>query len=340
MKIAFIVPFANFQYSGGITVQGRMWKEGLEKLGHQVDLINNWDKYDWNSYDYIIFLGYGNSLLEYVRELIRFKHPKIVSAPIMDYHEGLRKFTLKSKYFGSVRLRYHRPLHDLYYCRRYFDFYLVRSEHEARFFSEGYGEPKEKIKAVPISFRIQEYPEINLNQKENFVFHASRLADPGKNVERLVEAAKKYNFNLILAGTLNGSEQEEWMHELIDGHDNIKCVGWISDEQLKDYYRRAKVLALPSIIEGVGMVALEAAIYGCEIVLTNLGAPKEYWNGQAVLVDPYDVDSIGKGVIEALNAKNAQPRLREFIIDKYNSDTCVKQLETCLLNELKKDETD
>lgn len=27
------------------------------------------------------------------------------------------------------------------------------------------------------------------------------------------------------------------------------------------------------------MVALEAAAYGCEIVLTNYGAPKEYYGG-------------------------------------------------------------
>ena len=40
IRIAIIVPFANVFYSGGVTVQGRMWKEGLEELGN----IAIWNK--------------------------------------------------------------------------------------------------------------------------------------------------------------------------------------------------------------------------------------------------------------------------------------------------------
>ena len=47
IRIAIIVPFANVFYSGGVTVQGRMWKEGLEELGNIVDLVDNWGKFDW-----------------------------------------------------------------------------------------------------------------------------------------------------------------------------------------------------------------------------------------------------------------------------------------------------
>lgn len=47
-------------------------------------------------------------------------------------------------------------------------------------------------------------------------------------------------------------------------------------------------------MEGVGIVAVDAAIYGCEIVITNIGGPKEYYDNMAYTVNPYNIDDIGK----------------------------------------------
>lgn len=81
---------------------------------------------------------------------------------------------------------------------------------------------------------------------------------------------------------------------------------------------------MPSIIEGVGFVALEAAAYGAEIVLTNIGAPKEYYDGRAFLVSPYRVDEIGIAICEALEKGKAQPELQKYIIDNYSFKTLSK----------------
>ncbi len=332
IRIAIIVPFANVFYSGGVTVQGRMWKEGLEELGNIVDLVDNWGKFDWNTYDYIIILGNGKLLLDYMFLLRGFEHPQIISAPIIDYHKSFFSFVLRSRYFGSVRLKINKPFHDLYYCRKMFDFYLVRSEYESRFIEEGFHIDIKKIYKLPLNFRIpmRYLKNIDFEKKENFCFHSSRLGSPGKNVERLIKAAIKYDFNLVLAGSIKGHEQESWLHKLIDGHHNIQYVGWLSDEELYDYYSRAKVFALPSIIEGVGMVALEASIFGCEIILTNIGAPKEYFNGMAHLVNPYDIDDIGLKIRKALLGVGYQPRLRKYILNRNNSDYCMKELDSVL----------
>ena len=40
MKIGFVLPYASVNYFGGINVQGRMWRDGLESLGHEVFLLN------------------------------------------------------------------------------------------------------------------------------------------------------------------------------------------------------------------------------------------------------------------------------------------------------------
>jgi glycosyltransferase involved in cell wall biosynthesis len=151
-----------------------------------------------------------------------------------------------------------------------------------------------------------------MHKKENFCFHCSRLRAENKNVPRLITAAKKFGFQLKLAGALHGKEDEKWLKDLIGNSSNIEYVGMISDEELISYYKRCKVFALPSLVEGVGMVALEAATQGAEIVLTNDGAPKDYYQGRAYLVNPRSVDEIGQACLLALKG-GKQPELLDFM---------------------------
>ena len=103
--------------------------------------------------------------------------------------------------------------------------------------------------------------------------------------------------------------------------------GFVSEEELLTLYNKAKVFALPSINEGVGLVALEAAVHGCNIVITNNGGPKEYYvNGLANLVDPYNVDDIGLNIMQSLENNNQQPALRNHILNNYSIDSCVDKL--------------
>ena len=107
---------------------------------------------------------------------------------------------------------------------------------------------------------------------------------------------------------------------------NISYLGRVSDEKLISLYQEAKVFALPSINEGVGLVAVEAAACGCDIVVTELGGPKEYYHDMAYVVNPFSVDDIGKNIMRALESVEYQPKLRDIIIKQYSLDTCIQQL--------------
>lgn len=100
----------------------------------------------------------------------------------------------------------------------------------------------------------------------------------------------------------------------------------ISDEELISYYKRSKVFTSPSLLEEVGMVVLEAAAFGAEIVLTKLGAPKEYWQGHAELVDPYNTDEIGLAVLKCMNNDLSKSNMLEFIRNNYSLEACTKKL--------------
>ncbi|MCD8301382.1 MAG: glycosyltransferase, partial [Prevotellaceae bacterium] len=334
MKYAIVQAILPIAHGGGVKMQCIMWADGLRKLGHQVDLINPWDDNDWKSYDAIIVVGYALGIRLKTEGLAK-NNPNMVMAPIIDPHWPDWVYKFFCKYWGNhKRLGLTSRFHDLWLSRKYFKLWLVRSEEERHYTSYCLERPQEMIKKVPLHYRI---PDIDaFPEKENFCLHASRLADRQKNVARLIEAAKRYGFPLKLAGHLHGEREAQWLHGLIDGARNIEYVGEVSDEELRNLYKRAKALALPSLHEGVGMVALEAAAYGCEIVLTNVGAPKEYYDGRAILVNPASVDEIGESVMKALNEGHAQPELMSYVKSHYSERACCELLNKCIVEAISK----
>lgn len=324
MKYAFVYSSHAISPKGGVKVQAEMWKSGLEKLGHHVDMVDSWNGAEWKSYDVLLFFGYSQGSRNYIANLYK-ENENIVIAPIIDPSTPDFIFKFFCKWWGFQKyLGLSSRFHDLWLASKYPKCWLVRSEEERHYTHYCLEIPQCKIKKVPLHFRISQIKEFPL--KENFCLHVSRLASANKNVPRLVAAAKKYGFNLKLAGHLMGLTELNWMKQLIGDAKNIEYVGELTEEELKDMYKRARVFALPSLQEGVGMVALEAAAYGCEIVLTNYGAPKEYYDGRAVLVNPKSVDEIGRGIMKVMNESWGQPALKKFVEDNYSEAACCRLL--------------
>ena len=309
----------------GSKMQAEIWAKELEQKGHQVDRINPWGHYDWKSYDVVHVFGFG--LWNY--DMIHWGsgiNPKFVFSPIIDTNTPMWKYKLAT-HFGCSKLRLFSQNYALRKLKSDIKLFLARTEYEADYLRRGYGISDDKIGIVPLSFRDVHYdPTI---KKEPFCLFAGTMTQPRKNVPRLIEAAKKYGFPLKLVGNKGNSESEAKLRSIIGNAKNIEVLGFVSDEELTALYNRAKVFALPSLNEGVGLVALEAAVCGCNIVITNLGGPKEYYeSGSAELVNPYDIDDIGKAVLRALNNNDTQPQLRETLIKNYNVSTCVDKLIT------------
>lgn len=322
MKIGLIIPTASISPTGGVKIQGEMWKKGLEEQGHKCVMIDFWENNDWESFDAVIVISFGGFLRSFAKYFKRLCK-KFVLAPIIDPRFSKPLYKLLVKHYGCQKIGLSNQYHDLYLSAKYFDLFLARSQFEADYISYCLDVPKEKIKIVPLSVRTP-FAE-KMPQKEDFVLHMSRLYAANKNVKRLIESAIKYNFQLRLGGILNGENEKQWLHDLIDNHDNIKYIGLLSEEDLVKWYSRCKVFALPSLVEGVGMVALEAAGQGAEIVLTNNGAPKDYYQGRAYLVNPKSVDEIGQACLQALHG-DKQPELLEYVREHYSMEACTKQL--------------
>lgn len=324
MKIAYIFcPIPVHGHRNGIISQCLTWAEGLRKFGHEVDLVSCWEDYNWASYDIIhLFGSTGTWFYSLIQELLDYNR-NIVWSPICDDTAPTKMQRFKT-YVAFKKLH----MFSLPFIRKKtYKLPIVvfaRSNYEKQYLIKAYNARPDSFEVVPLSLSTDEdYEEI---KKEPFCFHLSTLYQPRKNVIRLIEAAKKYKFKLVLAGTMGTYSDFAPLKKAIDNDINIKVLGKISEEEKRELYIRAKVFALPSISEGVGIVALDAAHFGCDIVLTNFGGPKEYYNGLAEIVDPYDVDSIGKAVIKSMNKSN-QPQLKAWVDNHFSENVITQKLE-------------
>lgn len=325
MNIAYIMyPGACYMGTGdGSKMQAEIWLKELERKGHNVERINPWGHYDWKRFDIIHVFGFGLWNYDIIHWGSRL-NPNFVFSPIIDTNTPIWKYRLAT-HFGCEKLRLFSQNYSLRKIKDDIKLFFARSEYEASYLREGYNISNNKIAIVPLSYRETNYnPQI---KKEPFCLFVGTMTQPRKNVPRLIEAAKKYGFQLKLAGNTGNKESEKQLKLLIGDVQNIEILGFVSDEELTSLYNRAKVFALPSINEGVGLVAIEAAMHGCNIVITDLGGPKEYYpSGMAHLVNPYDIDNIGKAIMKAMDDNMSQPKLRDHIKNEYNVSSCTDLL--------------
>lgn len=314
MNIAFILGTPIISASNGVKMQALSWKIGLERLGHSVVLINPWDIYEWEKFDIIHLFSINEYTNGYVRNLYKINR-NIVVSPILDPNHSQIIYKILS-HWGNQRFKLHNIYYDFRNACKYIKGISVRSKFERDYIEFCFGINKSKIDVTPLSYRFNEITTPN-EFKKDYCFHVSFLADKRKNVERLILSARKYGFKLKLAGKLRSDSEKSWLEKMISGYNNIEYLGFLSDEELIKHYKEAKVFALPSMCEGVGLVALEAALYGCKIVITNQGGPKEYYNGLAKLVNPQSVNEIGKAINEALN-EPFDNKLYSYIYKNYS----------------------
>ena len=324
MKIVFLFNRLRVSKSDGILSQALTWKRILESRGHQVDLASSWSYVDYSEYDIVQLFGKPINLLDDVRGL-EMRTNNIVVAPIFDKDPrySFATYKLLSR-FGSERLRTYNNFYALRKVRNSVKGCLVRSRYEQLVMMNVFGYSADKCKIVMLSNGMESVP-FSL-KRENFCLHISRLGIAGKNVKRLIDASEKYHFKLVLGGMLKESEKLEfdsWMK----GKHNVEYLGYLSDEKKRDLCLKAKVFALPSFVEGVGLAALEAATLGCDIVITDIGGPKEYYSGMAKTVDPRSVDEIGLAVRFFLDGNSFQPALSEHIINNYSGERVASELE-------------
>lgn len=119
----------------------------------------------------------------------------------------------------------------------------------------------------------------NRFKQEPYILCVARLSDPRKNVELLLRAysllaaSTRKMVKLVLAGS-SSPAASFWAHaEKLGISERISYVEKPSTEELVSLYQNARVFALPSDEEGLGIVVLEAMACGVPVISTRSGGP-------------------------------------------------------------------
>lgn len=163
------------------------------------------------------------------------------------------------------------------------------------------------VEYIPNGVYYPLYPEaseIQFSDKENMILTVGRLGTAQKNSMMLLYAyalafpALKEPWELVLAGSVTPEFQAEYdrfCREFPPLAPHIHLTGHISDKQtLYQYYKKAKIFALPSRAEGSPNVFSEAAIFGCTVITTGVDAALDMTdNGRVGRISPNTADVKG-----------------------------------------------
>lgn len=135
--------------------------------------------------------------------------------------------------------------------------------------------------------------------KENLVLSAGCFGDEEQGLSAIEGVARRLRWPVAVV-------VDGWSGEGDPEQRPVRLLENASAERLASWYGRASVFALPCSYEPDGLSVLEAALAGCALVLGDVPALRELWEGAALFVAPGDTDDLER----ALNLLMNEPKGR------------------------------
>ncbi|MCI0447027.1 glycosyltransferase, partial [bacterium] len=107
---------------------------------------------------------------------------------------------------------------------------------------------------------------------------------------------------LVLSGSFAGQLRKETYEELMKLADQrgisnqIIYVGYLPEADMGAVYAGSAALVMPTFHGPTNIPVLEAWIYGCPVITSNVRGIRDQAGDAAVLVDPSSVDEIAEGI--------------------------------------------
>ncbi len=163
--------------------------------------------------------------------------------------------------------------------------------------------PKSKIFEIPFGLNTPENGDakrfIEKYKIKDFILCVGRF-ESRKNQLMLLKALEDVAIPVVLVG--GGFSYQPDYEMAIRGFrrkGQTQILGKLSNQDLADAYSACKVHCLPSFYELPGLVSLEAAFYGANVVATDTGTTKDYLKDYAFYCDPYSPESIKNAILAA-----------------------------------------
>ncbi|MEP7152954.1 MAG: glycosyltransferase family 1 protein [Nitrospira sp.] len=206
------------------------------------------------------------------------------------------------------------------------------SEFSAREIEALYGVPREQVVVIYNGVSEEFVPEhdeqVMADVRQRWAIPAAGFilfvggADPRKNHRVFLQAVARSRSQLggralVLVGdaehpqgSYRATAQELGLEQ------DVRCTGRLDREDLRRLYSCADLFVFPSRYEGFGMPVLEAMACGAPTITASTSSLPEVAGEAALLVDPDDVEALGKAMVRVLSDPALRQGLRQRGFDR------------------------
>jgi glycosyltransferase involved in cell wall biosynthesis len=156
---------------------------------------------------------------------------------------------------------------------------------------------------------LQKY---GLEDKKFFIYTGNAYSH--KNLERVIEAIS--GTNMVFAIVCSRNVFTKRLEEVIkknDAQNNVKLLGFVTDEDLRVLYKHSNGFVFASLSEGFGLPGLEAMASGTIALLSEIAVFKEVYKDNGIYFNPFDFTSIKKVLEDSLTMDKTK---RKELVEK------------------------
>lgn len=349
MRIAFISRATLYSSPGGDTKQVDLTAHYLRELGMEVDIFLTNQPVAYEKYDLLhffniirpadivyhiqqsgkpyvvstIFLDYGNYEKNARAGLMGLLN-RIFNEDQIEYIKAIARWLKNGEKIVSKKYLFWGHAASIKYVAKHAGILLPNSNNEYKRLSEKY-KIEHPYHVVPngIDKSLANKVSRKNPKYENMILCVARV-EGRKNQLNLVRALRNTSFRLQVHGKPSPNNVSYYEQCRKEATDNIHFSQWLTEEELYEMYHSAKVHILPSYFETTGLSSLEAAVMGCNIVVTDRGDTKDYFEGNAWFCDPDSPESIKEAVTAAYNAPYNEA-FKEYILTHYTWEKAAQE---------------
>lgn len=138
-----------------------------------------------------------------------------------------------------------------------------------------------KTNVLTFPFGIEKFPDVEIEDKNEFLFFSSRALEPNYNIAWVIQVffylhSKDSRRKLIIA---HDGREKSALVELAENFgikDSVKFVGFLNAKQQECYYKKCKYYFTLPMSDSTSVSLLESMAYGCTPIVSDIPANREW----------------------------------------------------------------
>ena len=162
--------------------------------------------------------------------------------------------------------------------------------------------PAERIDLIPLAGSSVPGADRTRASENGPMVLATGNRRPHKNWPSLIRALPLVEPALRPRVVVTGSHGDDPLLAVVEEtgmQDWVELKTWVDDDEMRELYSTATVLAMPSFADGFSLPALEAMMAGLPVMISDLPVYREVVGDVALFTDPYDLASIAAAMTTA-----------------------------------------